>query len=78
MGTNTFIRFEARSKFVSPWDSIDGLCMSKKELLGVVQQCRNRWDEIPWNQETDVKEEAIDSKDGEAQAEYIHEAHLKL
>jgi len=77
MGTNTFIRFEAHSKLVSPRDSIDGLGMSKKKLLGFVQQCRNRWNEITWNQETEVKKETIDSKDGEAEAEYINRAHLR-
>jgi hypothetical protein len=69
MDTKTFIRFKACSKFVSPRESVDRLGMRKKKLLGLVQQCRNRWDEITWNQETEVKEESIDSKDGKKEAE---------
>ena len=52
MGTKTFIRFKACSKFVSPGESVDRLGMRKKKLLGLVQQCRNDWDEIAWNEET--------------------------
>jgi len=57
------------------WDSTDFLCMIKK-LLSFVQESREKWDGIAWEQVAKVKCEAIDPNKGETEAENINKGHV--
>ncbi len=55
-------------------DSADFLRMFKK-LLCFFQKCRERWDDVAWKQIAEVKYKAINSKNGEAEAENVDKMH---
>ena len=62
--------------FAFRWDGIDGLGMTEK-LLRFVQTRRKKRDDIAWDQIADGKDQAINSKDGEAKAECVDYKHLR-
>ena len=61
--------------FAFRWDGIDLLGVAEK-LLCFVQACRKKWDYIAWNQIAEGKDQAINSKNGEAKAECVDYKHL--
>jgi hypothetical protein len=62
--------------FAFRWDGIDLLGMGEK-LLCFVQARRKKWDYIAWDQIAEGKDQAINSKDGEAEAECVEYTHLR-
>ena len=64
------------SIFAFRWDGIDLLGMAEK-LLCFVQSRRKNWDYIAWSQIAERKDQAINSKDGEAKAECVDYKHLR-
>lgn len=62
--------------FASRWDGIDRFGMAEK-LLCFIQAHRKKWDHIAWNQIAERKDQAINSKDGEAKAECVDYKHLR-
>jgi hypothetical protein len=57
-------------------DGIDRIGMAEK-LLCFVQSRRKNWGYIAWNQIAEGKDQAINSKDGEAKAECVDYKHLR-
>jgi len=66
--------FQGCCIFTSTWNSADGLG-TMKELLRIIQGCGDTRDNIVWKQERKIKDEVVDSKDGETESEYIDEMH---
>lgn len=62
--------------FAFRWDGIDLLGMVEK-LLCFVQLRRKNWDHIAWNQIAERKDQAVNSKDGEAKAECVNCKHSR-
>jgi len=60
--------------FALRWDSADFLCTTKK-LVGFVQEYRDNWGDIAWKEIADIEYEAIDPKQGEAEAEHVEDMH---
>jgi hypothetical protein len=65
-----------RPMLATRWDGIDRLGMAEK-LLCFVQARRKTWDYIAWNQIAERKDQAINSKNGEAKAECVGYKHLR-
>ena len=62
--------------FAFRWDGIDRFGMVEK-LLCFVQARRKKWHYMAWNQITERKDQAVNSKDGEAKAECVDYNHLR-
>ena len=62
--------------FAFRWYGIDRLGMAEK-LLCFVQPHGKKWDYVAWNQIAERKDQAINSKDGEAKAECVDYKHLR-
>ena len=69
-----FIPVKAELVFALRWNSAGLLCTSKK-LLRFVEECREKWGDIAWEQIASEEYGAIDAKKGEAETKNVDETH---